>query len=401
MMVEVRSGDAGGTSIRGAVDAGYGLLMDEFRANFERRGDLGAACAVYVDGRLVVDLWAGIADRQDGRPWERDTAAVIFSCSKGLLAICAYILVQDGALDLDAPISRYWPGFSRAGKDHVTVRDALTHRAGLAALDRALSLDEVLGWDAVIAAIEEQVPLFAPADGHFYHAMTYGWLVGEVIRRVTDQTPGQFLAARIAEPLGLDTWIGIPPERRRQVAWMEAAVPEAADELGRLSAEIVAANPRIERAATMGAYPFPAVDGLVSFNEPAIQAAEIPGANGISTASSLAKVYAACNGVIGGVGPLMDARSLDDALRLRSSGPQLSGLPDDGARWGTGFQLASPPFTPMLGPGSFGHAGAGGQLAFGDRDHGVGFCYLSNQMGGIMDVRSRSLTAALDRVLGS
>lgn len=389
----------GELTVHGAVDEGYGPVADEFRANFERRGDLGAACAVYAGGRIVVDVWAGTADSRSGRPWARDTSAVIFSCSKGLLAICAYLLAQEGALAMDAPVARYWPEFARAGKEQITVRDVLAHRAGLPALDRDLSLQQVLGWDPVIAAIEDQPPLWPTGAGHFYHAMTYGWLMGEVVRRVTGLTPGRFLDARVARPLGLDTWIGIPASERRRVAWMEPALPEDAGDLGRLVAAAFEANPLIERSATMGAYPFPAADGLVTFNDPAIQAAEIPGANGISSARAMAKVYAACHGSVGDAGPLLTEASLDDALRPQSSGPQLSGLPDDGARWGTGFQLASPPLAPMLGPGSFGHAGAGGQLAFGDRDHGIGFCYLSNQMAAITDQRSRSLTAALRRVL--
>jgi CubicO group peptidase (beta-lactamase class C family) len=180
---------------------------------------------------------------------------------------------------------------------------------------------------------------------------------------------------------------------------MEPPLPDAETEQARTAVAVAAANPLIERSLTMAAFPFPASAGRVSFNDPAIQAAQIPGANGISAPWSLARLYAACVSEIAGVGPLLTPASLDDAMLVRSAGPQLSGMPDDGGRWGSGFQVSSPPFTPMLGPGSFGHAGAGGQLGFADRDHRLGFSYLGNQMGGYGDARARALTEALGTVL--
>jgi CubicO group peptidase (beta-lactamase class C family) len=390
-----------GRRIHGFVDDGFGSVMDTFVANFVERGDLGAGCAVYVDGRPAVDLWGGLADRRTGAPWEHDTAAVVFSCSKGLLAICAYLLVEDGRLDLDAPIRSYWPEFGANGKSSISVRDALTHRAGLAALDTDLTIEQVLAWDPVIRAIEDQRPTHAPNDGHFYHAMTYGWLIGEVIRRLSGQTPGPFFRGALADRLGLRTWIGLPAGEMARVAWMEAPLPDEDSEAARESARMVEANPLIDRSLTMcGAYAFPAEDAYVTFNDPAIRAGEIPGANGISTAESLARLYAACVSDVDGQ-RILSADSIEDARVPRSVGGQLSGLPDDGSRWGTGFQLASPPSQPMLGDGSFGHAGAGGQLAFGDVDRRVGFAYLSNQMGGYGDRRARELTAALRTALGA
>lgn len=385
-----------GLVIHGDADPPFAPVVDAFAANFRERSDLGAACCVYLDGRPVVDIWAGVADRDVGRPWERDTSAVIFSCTKGVLAAAAYLLVQDGRLDLDAPVAEYWPEFAAAGKAGLRLRDVLSHRSGLPALDGDLTLEEVVAWTPVIAAIERQRPHFAPEAGYFYHAMTYGWLVGEVIRRLTGQTPGAFVRDRIAQPLGLELWIGVPEGRRGTVAWMEAPLP---DVVVPNEAEGVVATAMVEQSLTMGAYPFPADGAYVTFNDPVIQAAEIPGANGIATARSLARLYAACVSGVDGGRPLLREASLDDAMVVRSAGRQLSGLPDDGARWGTGFQLASPPYTPMLGAGSFGHAGAGGQLAFGDRVRRVGFGWLSNQMGGYGDARARAVTEALAAVL--
>ena len=389
-----------GRHVRGYAEQGYGGVVDTFVADFVERDDVGAGCSVYVDGRPVVDVWGGLADRRTGREWGQDTAAVIFSCSKGVLAICAYRLVEEGRLDLDAPIAHYWPEFGENGKSGITVRDALTHRAGLPALDADLTKGDVLAWDRVIRAIETAHPIFSPTDGHFYHAMTYGWLVGEVVRRISGETPGRYFRRWIAEPLGLDTWIGLPPEERDRVAWMEAPLPDEDSDVARESALAATANPLVDRSLTMcGAYAFPAENDYVTFNDAALQACEIPGANGISTARSLARLYAACVAEVDGL-RILSMQSLEDACRERSAGRQLSGLPDDGSRWGTGFQLSSPPSQPMLGAGSFGHAGAGGQLAFGDLDHRIGFAYLSNQMGGYGDARAQELTFAVQAALG-
>ncbi|HEX6264116.1 MAG TPA: serine hydrolase domain-containing protein [Actinomycetota bacterium] len=390
-----------GRRIDGFVEEGFGGVMDAFVANFAERQDLGAGCAVYADGRPVVDVWGGIADRRSGTEWTHKTTAVVFSCSKGLLTICVYRLADEGKLDVDAPIVRYWPEFGRSGKSGITIRDALTHRAGLPALDVDLTKDQVLAWDPVIRAIEAQPPMYARTDGHFYHAMTYGWLVGEVIRRITGLTPGSFFRQSLGDRLGLRTWIGLPAEEQARVAWMEAPLPDEDSDAARENARVAKDNALVDRSLTMsGAFAFPAEDEYVTFNDPAIRAGEIPGANGISTAESLARLYGACVSDIDGA-PILSASSLADACRPRASGPQLSGLPDDGARWGTGFQLASPPNQPMLGRGSFGHAGAGGQLAFGDVDHRIGFAYLSNQMGGYGDVRARALSGAVKTALGA
>ena len=179
--------------IHGDVDDGFGPVADAFGANFAKGGELGAAVVLYVGGRKVVHLWGGVADQRNGRPWVQDTPAIVFSVTKGVLAICAYQLVGQGRLDLDAPVARYWPEFATHGKAPITVRMLLSHRAGLVALDRDLSFSDVLAWDPVIRAVEAQTPLWNPGTAHSYHAITYGWLVGEVIRRITDKSPGKFL----------------------------------------------------------------------------------------------------------------------------------------------------------------------------------------------------------------
>ena len=309
------------------------------------------------------------------------------------------MLVERGMLAFDRPIATWWPAFGANGKEAITLRDALSHRAGLAALDADLSKADVIAWTPVIEAIEAQRPRHQPAAGHLYHAMTYGWIVGEVIRRVTGRTPAGSSRTRSSVRWASGHGSACPstPDRRWP-GWSRHSRTKTARWRGR-PRSLADASVEVERSVTMsGAFAFPAHDGWVTFNDPELQAAEIPAANGIATARSLARLYAGCVSKIDGQ-PLVRRDVLADAIAVRSAGPQLSGMPDDGARWGTGFQLASPPSQPMLGPASFGHAGAGGQLAFGDLEHEVGFAYLGNQMGGFGDARARELTAALGRVL--
>jgi CubicO group peptidase (beta-lactamase class C family) len=392
----MRSAD--GRAVHGGAGAAFAPVVDAFAANFRERGEVGAALCVYQAGVPVVDIWAGVADARTGRAWTATTPAIVFSCTKGVLAIAAYRLVQDGRLDLEAPVVDYWPEFGQAGKANVRARDLLSHRAGLSALDRSFTRAEVLGWEPVIRAIEVQAPLWPPGTGHLYHTMTYGWLIGELIRRISGESVGAFIRQRLAEPLGLRIWVGLPSEEQEHVAWLLPPLPDADLESAREIRAADAEPERVRAATTGGAFAFPADGEHVTFNDPDIQAAEVPGANGIADARSLARLYAACVQPVDGL-RLMTQASVEDALVERSAGAPMLGGVDRGSRWGTGFALASPPDSPLLGPRSFGHGGAGGELAFGDDDHGIGFGYVNNQMGGIPDERAGTLVAALRRCL--
>ena len=191
------------------VEPGWGAVADTFRANFEH-GDVGAACCVYEDGLPVVDVWGGLADRGASRPWARDTIVIIFSCTKGVTAFAANRLVEGGRLDPDAPVADYWPEFAANGKAGITVRMVLSHRAGLAAVDGELTMDDLAAWDPVVAAIAAQAPSWEPGTAHGYHSRTFGWIVGELIRRVTGRMPGDYMADELARPLGLDFFLGLP-----------------------------------------------------------------------------------------------------------------------------------------------------------------------------------------------
>lgn len=387
--------------MQGEVAAGFEGVRDAFVANFERFGDVGAACAVYVGGEAVVDLWGGIADPTTGRSWEADTTAVVFSTTKGVAAIAAHLLAQRGELDLDAPVASYWPEFGAEGKAELPVRALLSHRAGLPVVDGTVTPADALAWDPVVERLAAQAPVWPPSTAHGYHAITYGWLVGEVVRRATGRTLGQVVAEDLSAPLGLDLWIGLPEAEEGRVARLVPFVaprgtrpPTApADLPPDVAAMVRAMSDPTSLAMRALSVTQPAMD----FNSRAVHAAELPAANGIATARSLARLYAATVGDVDGVRILSDA-TVADATREQSNGPdQVLLVP---TRFGSGFFLPSP-FASLMGPRSFGHAGAGGSLALADPDGQVGFGYVMNAMRDNLsnDRRTLTLIAALRAAL--
>ncbi len=364
--------------VKGEVAPGFEVLRDVFAANFSARGDVGAAFCAYVKGRKVVDIWGGLADRGGGVEWAADTLTLVFSTTKGATAVCAHLLAERRELDLDAPVRDYWPEFAAGGKDEVTVRHLLSHRAGLPTLDVALTPEEALAWDPAVEALAAQAPAWAPGTRHGYHAVTYGWLVGEVIRRVSGRSPGRYLAEEVAGPLGLELWVGLPESEERRVSKLipAPAVSLSADELAsmpdgqaeRLRA-MAAPDSLTMRALNPTSPPF-------SFNSRAVHAGELPAANAIATARSLAKLYAATVGEVHGQ-RILSPGTVAAATVVQSDGPDDVLLVP--TRFGSGFMLASPT-SPLLGESSFGHSGAGGSLAFADPDAEVGFAYVMNQM---------------------
>ncbi|KNB50976.1 serine hydrolase domain-containing protein [Streptomyces caatingaensis] len=375
----------------GHADEGYGAVADAFARNFAGTTELGAAVTVFVGGRKVVDLWGGVADERTGRAWEEHTPVPVMSVTKGVVALLVHLLAQEGRLDLDAPVARHWPEFAREGKEGITTRMILGHRAGLPVLDATPSFDEILAWTPVVRALEEQKPLWEPGTAHEYHGHTYGWLAGEVIRRVTGLTPGAFFRSALADALGLTAWIGVPASELPGLARLAADGPAPQLPPDSLFARILTMN---------GELVFPGVDDPRGWNSPALLTAEIPGTAGVSTACGLATAYAAAVTDVTGTGRLLSEDTVTDALRVQSSGVSWSGFPDLGVRWGSGFHLDSAPQVPMLGPRSFGHDGAGGHLAFGDDEFGVGFGYVANRMIGEGDERAGRLVAALKGCLG-
>jgi CubicO group peptidase (beta-lactamase class C family) len=381
--------------VQGEVAPGFEAVRDAFAANFDQQGEVGAAFSLHVRGEKVVDLWGGVADSSSGRGWEEDTLQLVFSTTKGATAICASLLAERGDLDVDAPVADYWPEFAAAGKEGVLVRHLLAHQAGLPVVERTLSLEEVLAWDPVVSALAESAPLWEPGTTHGYHALTYGWLVGEVVRRITGKSLGQFFAAEIAGPLGLDFFIGCPSGESQRVSRLIPFVRPQDEEAGRLYDQFFGPETLTGRALTLsGAF----LDDV--WNLPAVHAAEIPAANGITTARSLSRMYAAVIGDVDGV-RLLKPHTVERARTRLTHGPDQ--VLFFNTRFGLGFMLSSA-FSPFGGEGSFGHPGAGGSVGFADPEAGVAFGYVMNKMQanlagdqrtlGLIDAVYRSLPGA-------
>ena len=213
--------------VEGRVDPRFAMVRDVFEENFAARGEVGAAVAVCIDGKPVVDLWGGWADKHRRQPWKADTLTMVFSSTKGATALCAHVLAARGRLDLDTPVARYWPEFAAAGKEQLPVRMLLNHQAGLPALDQPLRPDALFDWGAMTTALAAQVPHWEPGSAHGYHAMTFGFLVGEVVRRITGQSLGTFFREAVAGPVGLDFWIGLPEELEPRVSTLRLPPPAA------------------------------------------------------------------------------------------------------------------------------------------------------------------------------
>lgn len=364
--------------IGGWTAAGFENVREAFEKNFADGLEIGAAFAAYHDGKKVVDLWGGLADPKTERQWEEDTIMLVFSTTKGATAICANRLAQEGRLDVDAPVVRYWPEFGRAGKEHIPVDYLLSHRAGLAWVDEPLTLDQALAWEPMIHALERQAPLWEPGTAQGYHAVTYGYLVGEVVRRLTGRTIGTYFRDEVAEPLGLDFWIGLPEVHEPRVGRLIGAFggdrdDTGADESGATLADLAGPDSMLWKALTAGGS-F-AESGI--FNTRAVHAAEVPGAAGIGDARSIARMYAACIGEVDGI-RLLTPEQLRDATTQRTQGPNIV-LLDLDLQFGLGFILRTG-IVQLGGPGSFGHFGAGGSAGWADPDARLAFGYVMNRM---------------------
>ena len=366
-------------TIEGTTDTGFEAVREAFAANFAERGDQGAAVCVYRDGAPVVDLWGGLADPTTDRPYAEDTLQLVFSTTKGATAVCANLLIERGLLDPAAPVCEYWPEFAAAGKEAITVEWVLTHKSGLAAIDATLTLSEALAWDPIVEALANQKPLWEPGTAHGYHALTFGWLVGELVRRVTGNSIGACFAHEVAGPLGLDFWIGLPATEEHRVAPLAMTLDYIAD-MNPEELAIMAANFGPDALGTKALFLNGAfgdfAEGGGPFNLPELHDAEVPAANGITTARSLARFYASLIGDVDGV-RILRADTVAEMSRSRTTGTDL--VLGGESKFGLGVMCDSA-FTPLLGPGGFGHFGAGGSLGFAHPESGISFGYVMNQM---------------------
>jgi CubicO group peptidase (beta-lactamase class C family) len=367
--------------IHGQCDPRFAAVREAFAENFATRGEVGAAVCVYVEGKPVVDLWGGYANAACSRPWDQHTIVNVASTTKGMVALCAHILVERGLLDLDAPVARYWPEFAQAGKAQILVRWLLSHQAGLPAVRQDMPLQSLFEWQVFPEALAGTAPWWEPGTRHGYHALTYGYLVGEVIRRVSGRSVGQFFRAEVAEPLGADFFIGVPASE-------DARAAETLPDPPPLPGDTTEWESLLRDPTSMVARAFANPPrGPEVRNTRAWRAAEIPASNGHTTARALARIYGAlaCGGALEGA-RLLHPATIDAATVEQASGPDAV-LPSP-TRRGLGFILPLPehfrafgfgdqPFGPS--PRAFGHWGAGGSVGFADMDGGTGFGYVMNQ----------------------
>jgi len=370
-----------------------------FEANFAGGIEVGAAVAVWVDGELVVNLWGGHSDSRRRRPWREDTLASVFSGSKGLTSTCLHLLADRGEIDLDAPVARYWPEFGQAGKERITVAEVLSHRSGVIGPRDRMHWGDVAEWDLVCERLAAAEPWWRPGTAQGYHVVSFGFILGEVVRRVTGRTLGEYLRTEIAEPMGIDVHIGLPRAQHHRCAEM-INKPHIRDVLAEGGAperpQSIAEHPMAALAVAMG---FAPDDELGSNDLTRWRSCEFPGTNAHVSALGLATFY---NGLA--QEKLLSREQMERARVCRGGfdadlvlGPRVA---DHG--WGLGYMLnqrgvAGP------NPGSFGHGGSGGSYGFVDLEHRIGYGYVMNYFDATQcnaDPRTRALSDEVYRVLG-
>ncbi|WP_329272903.1 serine hydrolase domain-containing protein [Streptomyces sp. NBC_01451] len=394
--------------VNGVVAEGFEPVRDAFARNFATGGERGAAVTVYRDGQRVVDLWAGVrdfdgdTDAESGpAPWEHGTAQIVRSATKGVAAAALLMLAERGELDLDAPVGEYWPEFKAAGKERTLVRHLLSHRAGVPVLDRPLTPAQAADPALGAAAVAAQAPAWEPGTDHGYHAQTYSWLTGELVRRVSGRPIGDWVATEIAGPAGLDLWIGLPDAEARagragRVG--RARTPETAGPGLRTRPKRSVADAYAD-PGSLTSRAFAAITPLPDENDPAYRAAALPASNGIATADGLARFYASLIGRVDGGTRLFTPATAELARREQSAGPDRVLV--IGTRFGLGYMLHGTA-SPLLTPGSFGHPGRGGALGFADPGSGIAFGYVTNgfRKSVTADARAQALVRAVRAVPG-
>ncbi|MEV7891081.1 serine hydrolase domain-containing protein [Streptomyces sp. NPDC002817] len=381
--------------VQGHCDERFAAVRVAFEENFRERGELGAAVAVTVGGRTVVDLWGGWADAARTRAWERDTLVNVWSTSKGPVALCAHILADRGLLDFDAPVAGYWPEFAAAGKENVLVRHLLSHRAGLSGPREPHSLEQLYDWELTTRRLAETEPWWEPGSRSGYHALTYGFLVGEVVRRVSGLLPGAFLEREVTGPLGIDFTVGLPEKEYGRAA--ELVHPPAAS-----SSEQAAIFSQLAPLALAALANPPA--GATEANTPEWRAAEIPAANGHGTARAVSQLY----GVFAGRGTWDGRRILspEAAERVREGQGSCRDLVlgagfESETEIGLGLWLSGANTSYGPNPRAFGHDGFGGSCGLADPEAEVSLGYVMNRMGPHIadDPRKMALIDALYEAL--
>ncbi len=385
--------------INGACASGFETVRDAFEQNFVERGEIGAAVAVWVEGDLVVNLWGGWADAAGQRPWREDTLASIFSGSKGLTSTCMHLLADRGEIDLHAPVARYWPEFGRAGKEDITLAMVMSHRSGVIGPRTRLTPQETLDWDGVCRHIAAAEPWWEPDTAQGYHMVTFGFILGEITRRVTGRTLGQFLRTEIAEPLGIDVYVGLPAAEHHRCAEM-VNKPHIRDVLADGAAPVhpssLDEHPMAGLSIAMGFVPD---DELGSEELDVWRSVEFPSTNGHVSALGLSAFYNAL------AQEKLLSREHMELCRVSQGGFDIDvvlgqRVADHG--WGLGYMLNQ---GGVAGPNKriFGHGGSGGSFAFVDLEHRIGYSYVMNKFDATKanaDPRSVALSDEVYSALG-
>ncbi|KAB2366458.1 serine hydrolase domain-containing protein [Actinomadura montaniterrae] len=387
------------STVQGHCDPAFAAVREVFEQHFADGRELGAAVAVYAGDRKVVDLWGGVADHRTGRAWTADTPCFGFSCTKAVTAAAALLLAERGAYEVDGPVTAWWPEFGEHGKDGATAAHLLSHQVGLPAFDRPVSAEEAADPKALADLLAAQKPEWTPGEAHGYHALTYGWLAGEIVRRLSGRTVGAFAKEEFTG--GLDMWIGAPDDVIGRAAKMTAKgrvsgaadgpKTAAGDVLKRIAAAYADPRSPMNRALNN---PHPGKGG---YNNPVVLRAGWPSAGVLATASGFAGFY---RDLV--AGRILRPDTLREAMRRRVSGPDRTLIVD--SSFGLGFMRPSQTyFVPKRArETAFGHTGAGGSIGLGDPDAGLALAYLPNRMGeqASGDLRAFRLTEAAYASLG-
>ncbi len=380
--------------IQGYFDLRFEAVRDCFQELFEQAGQRGAAICVKVGAQTVIDLWAGTADNAGEQVWQGDTLVNLFSCTKTFTAVAALQLVEEGKLELDAPVARLWPEFAANGKQAITLRQLLCHQAGLPAIRQPLPAEALYDWNAMTAALAAECPWWAPGDGHGYAAITYGWLLGELIRRADGREPGEAIVARIARPLNLDFHLGLAADEDDRVAYLTRLKNNPGDAASQRLLKAMMSDPQSLTARAFANPP----SVMNSANKPEWRRMAQPAANGHGNARSLAGFY---QGLLNG--DLLEPMLLTEMTREHSIGEDRTLLTR--TRFALGCWLDQPDVanaTFGMGPGAFGHPGAGGCIGFADPQRELAFGFVTNSLGPyvLMDPRAQRLARTVKACLG-
>ncbi len=386
-------------SVHGHCDPKFTELKSEFERNFAERGEVGASVCLSVNGETLVDLWGGIADQETGETWGEDTVSIVFSCTKAATALCAHILIDRGELKLHAPVTDYWPEFYKHGKDKTTVQMMLNHESALPALREPVREGGFLDWDYMISRMEDEAPFWEPGTRNGYHMVNFGWTVGELVRRVSGKSLGQFFADEVAGPTGARFWIGLPDGAAPHIAPIIAHVPGPDDEFNEFTQKLIGEPDSIQALSFLNS-------GGWSPNDPAAHKAEIGGAGGISNARGQVAMYTPL-AVNDGSLVSKDRVAHMSRVSVATSRDATLLVP---TRFASGFMKSmdnralpmGDQMTAILGESAFGHVGAGGSIGFADPECGLAFSYTMNRMGAglLVNERGQSVIDAAYRALG-